>query len=206
MIEKPTNNQDTSDFEAKEKPQKNQAAENMGAYNEAPLQDPKDDEKAQDIFPELAGGTETWVEYLRRTGNPFAEVLSRQPLVWLDPAAGELTGDMEGWMESQRELIKLSGEMMTDETMAENLLKNVSLTGNIRNDALQLLRSVGAEREALRILEGAAPREILQNYANVVDSIAEASKQDPTLRKMAFTAIEIRRAAERILSQPTKKP
>jgi len=162
-------------------------------------------EPANDVWrisPETTGGAKAWSEYLERTGNPLMEIIKRQPVPEWNWRTGKFEADWEAYDKSMEEQMAVWGEVMYDMDRADRLLKDVRLTGDVSADSLQFCRSIGAKRGEQRLLDGEDPREVLPGYAALADAIVEKSKENASLRKAAYTAIEIRRTVERILSQP----
>jgi hypothetical protein len=181
---------------------KDKRARSPNAQNERHSESQEPTNETRKIFPETTGGVDVWGEYLERTGNPLMEIIKRQPVPEFNRKTGKFETDWETWDKSVEEEMAMLREIANDMTRSDHLLKDVRLTGDVSADALQLCRSIGAKRGEQRLLNGEAPREVLLGYSALADEMVEKSKQNASLRKAAYTAIEIRRAVDQILSQP----
>ncbi len=61
---------------------------------------------------------------------------------------------------------------------------------------------MGAMRGVQMVLDGEEPNIVGQEYADVLDRMADESEDNVELRRMAYTMLEIRQAIAKILTQP----
>jgi len=177
------------------------ASECFGALKEMITRGPKSSDGPRGYLPELSGmWDDTFGEYLIRTGDPFAANYAQAPDWHVDLSTGETTGDIKGYLEYMDKEFELWIDVLEDQTRSENLLRDAHLTGDVRADALQLLRSMGMEQGAERILSGDNPQVVLQSYADIAESILAESEHHLGARNVAYTMIEIKQAIQKILT------
>lgn len=168
--------------------------------DEKPHLAPDDTQKSSNLEGKTyPSALDEWKEYLL-TNPSLVDHARRHPRVELNVLKGRLEGDVEGLDQWFNEGNKLKLDMMRDQTRGEVMLSGATFTGDIRVDAENLFRSIGAEKFLARLAAGAKPLDLLNESLQLIEVGLGQASVNEDFRSSAYTLIQIKSAIKRIIA------